>query len=182
MESEKKSLLLWRDEYGPDDLKRISSLGKAEKQRLAAEILFRGGTQEEAAKILGLSRGIIAGGLRDETEEMRQAMKEAMGRAALKRIPEVFETLSALLVSDNEETRRKAVADIARIAQMPIDAATSATFNVTGTNIQLNAMPMGELDKKIGELSRLLGPEAKKLAESEGVHVGRSPAAKPAKS
>ena len=133
-------------------------------------MLVEGKTKEHIDRVLGMKKGQVVEWFDESLEEMRGLMREEQQKRALLEIGANTETLIALKKSENEETRRKAVADLQRVAGAPIDAVGTggaAGVVVHAQNAQINQMSLGELDKRLEKLAAMLGEEGKKVVASE---------------
>ena len=150
---------------------RYRKMSPAKKKAAAAKMLVGGETKEHIEGVLGVSKGQVTVWFDESLEEMRGLMKEAQQKRALLEIGANMETLVDLRRSVwNEETRRKAVADLQRVAGAPIDAVGTggaAGVVVHAQNAQINQMSLGELDKRLEKLAAILGEEGKSVVASE---------------
>ena len=158
------------------ELEEVRRLPKTEKIKVMAELMFSDAAPcaAEVARMVKMPKETLCRWFREDTDDVRGAMKEAMSRRALLEMPNVFRRLLKLLGSSNEETCRKAALDLARAAKLPIDtpAQGGVGVQVIGQNVQLNTMSLGDLDKQIMEIAKRIGPEAQKLVEGELVTDG----------
>lgn len=154
-----------------DCLPEIQKLEMADKKALMLQMNFAGLSLNDCSKLLDINIKTAMRWFQDNPEEMQRLVKAQLSVESLKEVGPTFARLKSLRFNGNAETSRKASLDVLAVAGMSPHGVSGVNVTVNTPNAQFNLMPIAELEAKLREVAKFVGPTAEKIVDAEVLAV-----------